>query len=431
MSRKVFISFLGKTDYSECKYGNPSSEKVKYIQEATLYHLNAKQWPSDSAAYILLTKDAESANWNDNGHIDRTTKERKENQGLKKRLELMELPFSVMPIDKLPDGNNENEIWTIFQRVFDVIKDGDELYFDLTHGFRYLPMLILVLGNYSKFLKAVTVKSITYGNFESSKDGIAPIIDITSLSLLQDWTFAAGQYLKSGNAERLVELCQDEIKPVLKETKGADENARNLKNFISKLSSVVEERQTCRGMDIIKSTSLGSLKNISTAIKKDTIVKPFYPIFEKIKSSLEPFDEKENIKNGLMAASWCYDNGLYQQAATILQEFVVSFFCLRHGIKINDDTKREIINSAFTIKDKKLPEDEWKNTNEQEIAKIKEVLDDELFCNSELISYFKNLTEVRNDFNHSGMRSKREPMKPSNIKANIKKCIDGFRRLLI
>ena len=38
------------------------------------------------------------------------------------------------------------------------MQDGDELYFDLTHGFRYLPMLVMVLINYSKFLKYAAEK---------------------------------------------------------------------------------------------------------------------------------------------------------------------------------------------------------------------------------------------------------------------------------
>ena len=258
---------------------------------------------------------------------------------------------------------------------------------------------------------------------------LKPIMDLTSISVLQDWTFAAGQYLESGNVERLVKLCKEEIKPVMRMSEGKDETAQNLGRFVNRLSAVIEERQTCRGLDIINSTSLGILKSVAENLENTTFIKPFNPIIEKIKASLVSFDENNNVRNGLSAAVWCYDNGLYQQSATILQEFVVSFFCLRHDIRIDDEDNREIINKAFNIKSNNIPEIEWEAKDEQKI-KIKEVLSDDLFDNEKLINYFQNLTEVRNDFNHSGMRSKRMPMKPTNIKENIKKCICGFAVIL-
>ena len=429
MARKVFISVLGTGPYSECTYGinNTPIMSTRYIQLATLKNLlqtgidNEEQWTENDAALIFVTSKSKSDQW-----IVGKTREGIEREGLKAESEKMNLPFELAPID-IKDGKNEDEIWEIFNTIFRQIKEGDELYFDITHAFRYLPMLLLVLVNYAKFLKNVTVKSITYGNFMDSND-VKPIMDLTSIAVLQDWTFAAGQYLENGSVDRLVSLCEQEFKPILKETKGADVAAQNLKAFIAKLSAVTEERKTCRGMDIINSTSFKGLKECADNLE-ETFVDAFNPIFEKIKSSLVSFDEKENVRNGLSAAVWCYDNGLFQQAATILQEFVVSFFCLRHDIRIDDEENREIINKAFIIKFNNITEDNWEIDSEKK-DKLNEVLSDELFANKTLISSFNNLTEVRNDFNHSGMRSKRLPMKPQAIKDNIKKCICAFAVIL-
>jgi len=429
MARKVFISVLGTGPYSECTYGINGKPvmSTRYIQLATLSYLiqsgieKNEKWTDNDAAFIFVTKKSKSDQW-----IFGKTREGVDKEGLKAESETLNLPFVLTPID-IKDGKDENEIWEIFNTIFKLINEDDELYFDITHAFRYLPMLLLVLINYAKFLKKVTVKSITYGNFMNPNE-VKPIMDLTSISVLQDWTFAAGQYLENGSANRLVALCEQEFKPVLKETKGADTAAQNLKAFITKLSAVTEERKTCRGMDIIKSTSFKGLKECADNLE-ETFVDAFNPIFEKIKSSLVSFDENENVKNGLSAAVWCYDNGLYQQSATILQEFVVSFFCLRHDIRIDDEENREIINKAFNIKFNKTPEAGWKIADEK-IDKLKQVLADDLFDNYVLINSFNSLTEVRNDFNHSGMRSKRSPMKPQAIKDNIKKCICAFSVIL-
>lgn len=435
MVRKVFISVLGATNYGECFYtmGNKkiTEKPTRYIQEATLaYLIKEEEWNKDDVAYILLTEISKKKNWQDDGH------KTKDGQiivqpGLESCLKEMKSSFSIETIDALPDGNNEDEIWEIFERVFEKIQDGDELYFDLTHGFRYLPMLILVLGNYSKFLKGVKVRSITYGNYEgrNRETNEAAIIDLLPLSSLQDWASAAGQYLAYGNISKLKELCENEFKPILKETKGKDEDAKKLRTFVNKLEKVVEERQTCRGVSIIESKSFAELKNASNEIN-DTFISPLNPIIAKIKQSFVSFDDEENVRNGFSAAVWCFNNNLLQQSATILQEFVVSFICLRHNISIDDEDLRISVNKAFSIKMNNIPQDKWMVKDEGEKVKVVEILSDSLFGDKNFICAFNKLTEVRNDYNHSGMRSNRPPLKPANIKTQIRECINDVGVIL-
>lgn len=435
MARKVFISVLGTGFYDTCKYVNPTdkfiSSETHFVQHATLEYIKANEWTSDDVILILLTKKAREDNWDKTitKRFDVKSQSEKPYIRLESIIDRMNLRCKTTTLS-IPDGIDETEMWRIFTILFDALKDEDELYFDLTHSFRYLPMLLLVLGNYAKFLKAITVKHISYGNYEArnKETNEAPIVDLLSLSQLQDWTFAAGQYLDSGNVEKLTELSNKEIKPILAKTKGSDASAKNLKSFITSLNSVIEERQTCRGISIIKSENIKKLKENADNIES-TFITPLNPIFNKIKSSLIYFDEQENVKNGFASAVWCYNNGLLQQSATILQEFVVSFFCLRHNIPIDDEKQRELINSAFAIKFNHLEETKWKG-NEKENKEIKTILIDDLFDNNELISLFNNLTEVRNDLNHSGMRSKRAPLSVISIKDNILKCINGFAKIL-
>lgn len=440
MARRVFISVLGTGFYGKCKYtrGEYNSEKAsetRFVQQSTLEYLNVYDWTKNDAAIFLLTSKAKSQNWNKEikSRVNLSTKEEEEYFGLEYVLEQMNMPVEICPVD-IPDGKDEDEMWDIFNTLFNELKDGDELYFDLTHSFRYIPMLVLVLGNYSKFLKNVTIKSITYGNYEARNENNAPIVDLLPLSALQDWTYAAGQFLESGNVRRLQHLCNEELKPILKETKGRDTDATNLKAFINTLGDVIDERQMCRGMSIIKSESFSKLKSVSDKLET-TKIDPLNPVFDKIKQSMVYFDENENVKNGYSAAVWCFQNGLLQQSATILQEFVISFVCLRHGIQIDDEGKRDWVTSAFTIKSKNLLEKDWRLNKDLELAEvqkanIKRILEDDLFESKDFINAFVNLSEVRNDYNHSGMRSKRSPLSTNSIKANIEKCINFFGSLL-
>ncbi len=425
MARKVFISFLGATNYDICDYhkNGQSYGHVRFIQEATLRYLNKEEpWTNDDIAYILLTKGAESNNWIDGGHIDKKTN--KALEGLKSRLDVFSI--QIEPINNIPDGNTEDEIWEIFNRIFEKIQNDDTLFFDLTHGYRYLPMLMIVLGNYAKFLKNVSVRSITYGNYEVSEKGTKPgqIMDLLPLSTLQDWTYAAGQFLDSGNVEKLVTLGNNSLKPLLSNKNTRTNDIINLKKLIENLYRLTDDIVTCRGLKIINSKSVQTLTFLFCELPT-TFIKPFNPILEKIKLSIEPFDKNNNINNCYTAAEWCYDHGMYQPSATLLQEGVVSFFCKRHSFDITDEEKRNCVNNAFSIKVSNQPEEKWKGDK----ILINELLNDDYLNDEVFVNLFRNLTETRNDFLHSGMRSKRQPQEPSNIKSNIEKCLCGFKPL--
>lgn len=429
MARKVFISFLGTGYYQPCKYakGDFCSPELCFIQEATLQYLSTQQpWSENDVAYILLTKGALKTNWVNDGHIDRDTHETSE--GLKQRLNNACLPMPIEPVTDLPDGNSEQKIWDIFTRVYDLLQDGDELHFDLTHGYRYLPMLILVLGNYAKFLKKVTIKHISYGNYEgrNRETNEAPIVDLLPLSALQDWTNATSNYTTCGNAEGIARLTTDAILPILKATKGQDESAKKLRTMSSRLNSVVDSLNVCRGMNIVSGEQASQLVTAIDDID-NVAIKPLSPIMNVIKQSILPFAQLNTTANTIKAAKWCHDHNLLQQAITILQEGVVTILCQRNGIEINDESKRECINQAFKISYKNWQDEEskWK-VNDNNIVLVRRLLRDPWLLDQEFVNLFSNMTEVRNDFNHSGMRNVRPPMPPDKLKKNIKKCIDSM-----
>ena len=284
MPRKVFISFLGTSLYQECEYTKGDfSYKSRFIQEATFRYLSTiENWTETDRILVLLTKKAERVNWLDNNSVGTGDHEPGIKEGLRSVLERTDSLVKIDTIQDLPEGKDEEEIGSIFDKIYSYLQDGDSLYFDLTHAFRYLPMLILVLGNYAKFLKGVSIKSITYGNWEMSSHGTqpAPIIDLLSLSELQDWTFAAGQFIESGNADQLISLSKKEYIPILKDTSGQDESARKMRAFTESLAKVISERQSCRGLDIISGESINRVNTDFLNLNIDSS-RPYAPISAK------------------------------------------------------------------------------------------------------------------------------------------------------
>lgn len=428
MARKVFISFLGATNYGECSYvrGTFKSKVTRYIQTATLNYLQVEKWSKDDIALILLTDLAEKRNWEDNGHKD------KENNilelpGLKSELEKMNLPMVVKPIDHLPNGDNEQEIWTIFNRLYGELKDDDELYFDLTHGFRYLPMLVLVMGNYAKFLKQAKVKSITYGNYEGrNKDtNEALIVDLLPLTVLQDWTFAAADFIENGNGNRLEVLTNNHVKSNAQYTKR--QKAR-YEELASSIKSVVEDFKNCRGVNIANFVNINNMNTIMGLIEyinKDIV--PLSPIIKKIKKDFSVFRESEEVANGFKAVDWCLNHGLIQQATTMLEETIVTYFALRHGIDIQDHIMRDCVNNAIYICSYKLEGDRkmWNQNARNNETLINEILHDEKLTKILCDRFLTLACGTRNDINHAGMRKK--PKTSKDLEKETKNMLLYFR----
>lgn len=432
MARKVFISVLGAGLYESCKYtiNNFSSTETRFIQQATLEYLNAQEWSVDSKAFFLLTDKARMTNWIVEGEqrYDKNKEIIVPYKGLKKVLESTQLPFHCEEIF-IPDGKDDAEMWTIFETTFNLLKDGDELYFDLTHSFRYLPMLILVLGNYAKFLKKASVCSITYGNYEARNKSTneAPIVDLLPLSSLQDWTFATADFLKNGYADRLVELADRGLNPLMRCDETRTGEIIKLRGFINHLKSFSLDIQTCRGLNIIEASTIKKIKDDINSLNK-IVIPQLEPVLQKVSESVASFDDSGSVMNAFKAARWCYDNQLYQQATTFLEEGIISYFCQRHGIVINDNNKRELVTSAFIIKGLGKPEEEWRVKDEWKQL-LREIVNDELLNDPRIVSTFNTIAQLRNDYNHCGMR--KSVLKPNIIKDNISSFLNFIVPLLI
>lgn len=431
MARKLFISFLGAGFYEECTYFDSSRhyKRTRYIQEATLEQIGVKSWVPTDAVRFFITDKAKADNWDKDNEIRYNTKLKKEvpYTRLGKIIENLHLKVDIKPVFDVPVGNNEEEMWKIFQMVFDEIHEGDELYIDLTHAFRYLPMLVLVLSNYAKFLKNIKIAHLSYGNYEVHDDnGNAPIVDLLPLTKLQDWTSAASEYLNHGYAAKLKDNIMETLRPLLKSSDTRTDNVTNVREFASSLSTFAAERLMCRGLDIEEGTAENTLSDVISRIE-NTGIAPLNPVFHKIRESISKYDN--SIDNCISAAKWCSDRNLYQQAATLLREGVVSYFCKKHSDVFRMDNKddRTIVSDTFQIIKKNMPEDKW-NVDEKDRSKVKVLLQDKQFANKELVAKFISLRDLRNDYNHAGFRENATSSK--KLVDKIKNAIDTFTKFL-
>lgn len=403
---KIFLSFLGTTLYTECNYvyKDQRAENVHFVQEALLQFFAGDFGPADKI-FIYLTEQAREVNWlpSDNG------------PGLQAVLRQKNLQAQIMPTD-IPRGDSEQEIWDIFNIVFSGIEPGDEVILDITHGFRSLPMLGIVLLNYARMLKNIRIRGIYYGAFEvlgpaykvrdmDPEQRNAPVFNLTSFETLQQWTAGADNFIHYGNSQKLVSLIKDEISPQLKEKKGRDEQLNNLKKLANTLNHVAGLFQTNRGTMIFEGNYFKELREAMQRIR-DIRFKALNPILDQLEHKLQNFMAND-IRNGFAAVRWCIKHNLVQQGITILQETIISLLLLRRKRPFNSTKPRMAVSSALSFIKKPIPQDHWNENAKLHKDLVDAVIKDPLA--RALSGYYNKLSESRNSINHGGYLDHRKP----------------------
>jgi len=431
MARKLFISVLGSTNYFQCKYqlGDFTSNDCYFVQTATLdLHKVRETWQETDRCYILLTKGDKGSkknNWEDcpGKHYE---------HGLKYQLEEMRLPCPIIP----KEINNEFDIWEIFNLLYGLVDedyenyDGYDLYIDITHSFRYIPMLLVVFSNFAKFMRQTKVKSITYGNWEARnpETNIAPFIDLTPLVALQAWTAAADQFITAGAIDKMSEI----MNPITAiDVRNPDIRRTEVRKFMGNLRKMIGERQTCQGYDIIESTAISDVKHGIDRARNNIRnlnaegVKPFERIIDKIKESVDEFNEESDILNVFRTADWCYRHGMHQQALTLLREGILTYLMMQYNSNVNwysdysnrEGFSQEIQNEAYSQNpyDRRHPE-----KNEKENWHFRGFFEEE--ADNELAEVYIQLTDIRNQYNHGGMLERHKSTE------EIVECIENALR---
>lgn len=389
-----FISVLGNRPYEECSYymdhQDNKAKESHYVQYSIL-ELLQKQGVVPDKIIVLTTQEAYENNWiknikanNDSG-LESILKEFCQSSGAEAR--------NIM----IPAGKNEEELWEMFNVVLNCIDEGDEIILDITHSFRYIPMLTFIVLIYARIVKKCTIKDVYYGAYEAAKNGDAPIYVLTPYVTLFDWIIAVERYLSTGDAERLMELTKTEAAKIsrgIRKSIPSDgeldkrllfrepDTLRLLAESMHYFSEVI---RTCRGPEITQAiTDLREKVDLVVESAAHERVKPLSPIIDLVKYRFDRFHTGSSVLNAIESAKWCLEKRMYQQGFTILQEGLISWACEQEALDIQDVNERKRITSAahITSKSSLVSDDQYKA----------------------VFGIISNMSAIRNDINHAGWR---------------------------
>lgn len=394
----VYLSMLGTTNYDPCTYVFKDGSKVpdvRFVQEATVKQA-CSRWSSVDRILVFTTSKAERYNWNDGGHQDKETG--KPLEGLRSRLRRLGLCPEIIRNVWIPEGADEDEIWQIFQIISENLCEGDNIIFDITHGFRSIPMLALVILQYAKVIKNVSLERIYYGALEAKKDDVVPVFDLTPFDELLEWTQAIDHFLTAGNASKALQLAERGIRRIKKVLRRPDPDADFLKRVASKLQDFSLNLSTCRGPRI--SVDASELKNLLEGTNIPSDLPAFKPLLKKLRHELDTFSGKE-LEDGIAAAKWCLNHNLIQQGFTILQEAVVTDVVTRLKLDRLKYEDREIVSQAAALLVKKDQEsNQTDSTSGELLAACVHLIE----AQPGFATDYDRLRGHRNDLNHAGWR---------------------------
>jgi len=411
--KKKLLTFLGSNPYQKVIYHKGDFEvDTRFVQEALLELLG-----KDLEVTVFLTELSKKKNW---FGIDM------EYDGLKKILD--EKGISYKEVD-IYDGKNNEEVWKNFDIIYDTLMEEDEIYIDITHSFRSIPIIFMSVLNYAKFTKNVNIKGIFYGAFEAKKENRAPIFDLTLFNKITEWAIGAEKLISTGDGEIFSDIIHDTISPILRETKGRSEILKTVKKANSILKVFSYDLKSSRGI-IIPETGF-ELKKYLLQLKNIEIqsLKPFEKIIEKILDSVKFYTNEDIISDIHHTIRLCRDYKLIQQGFTLLSENIINYVCLKADLPINNKkvrgkSGREIAKDIlFSFNNDRS---QLIKLNNYELELKKKLSN---YLNHEMADFYLQVSDFRNDLNHGGYRL--HPIKYDRFIEKLDEYINKFEILFL
>ena len=326
---------MGTNNYVLCRYTMDDivSAPVRFVQEALIEH-TCKDWTEADRIFIFCTSKestgangSKEVNWLDNGQY--RVSDESEKIGLQHRLQDLQARIGLKPqIEQLDieAGFSEEEIWDIFNTVYSKLQPQDQIYFDVTHAFRSIPLFSVVLFNYSKMMIGTQLVSIMYGAFEKLgpafkvkelpiDERVAPVIDLTNIARLQEYNQIAGSQKGFGKVKQLKEAIASEL------AENSSLAVRDLCNSISELDEYIATIN-------IKAIKTGKFvskfrNNYKNVKKRMSLTGPLGNLLDELNRETADFVSENNYRNIEAAINWTIKHDMLMQAYPMAEEYIV------------------------------------------------------------------------------------------------------------
>lgn len=145
----------------------------------------------------------------------------------------------------IPFAKDTKEQIEILSVLSEKLGDKEKVVLDVTHSFRHLPMLSLVVARFLKRTQNIDVEHIYYGALEMSESNKTPVIMLDGMLTMLDWVDALTTFDKDGDYGQFADLLErenfDKNKAELIKQASFFERTSNSTQAYEKLNSVFDD----------------------------------------------------------------------------------------------------------------------------------------------------------------------------------------------
>ena len=409
------LTFLGVGKYEETVYIWRDKEHLsRFAPVASCHFLQPDQ------LIVFLTEEAEQ----------QVFEELKAN--LPKHLDIRPVP--------VPLGKDDHELWQIFDQVTGAVSAGEDVAFDITHGLRSFPLLGLLVAAFLRSGLEVNVRAVLYGAFDVRDQNTiphrTPMFDLTTQLTLLEWAVAADRFNRTGDARYLASLVKNQQKDLaIKAGKNPEllDQIGRLSNLAGALTSISQSLQLIRPYQAMEQIAgLGErIEKAHPALDMAAAARPFSLLLESIVHTYEPLAQTDPLNVGNLRQTlsversmihWYVERERWIQAVSLAREWLVSWVMIQLGmVNITKLSARQRIENVVggEAHDFLNAKQTGQTFTPVFLASLQNV--------ENILSLWLELTDVRNDIDHAGMRE--NPRKPEDLIQQIELCIDKINHL--
>lgn len=402
MARAVYLSFLGAGVYRPVRYtwDRRQAKETPYAQEAELELL-----PKQDEVYIFATQTSERAHWLRQTHKDHQTKQIiDEGPGLRPRLEALGVQPHLVLID---EDLSVHAQWETFQKLLEIVQPGDQLIFDMTHGFRAVPVIFSSALHFLRLSRGVELKHVLYGK---EKDP-AQIIDYVDFYAIQDWTEGVSRLVESADAGKLAALSAQGSTLPMSGFEGAP-----LTQALDAMTQAVRNVEVHQ----VEAKTRAALQRVREALNTATaqnatastlLLQMIEEKFSAILSAapLTGAYDRDYFEVQLKVIDLLLEHQMLMQAFTSMREYLGSLGLLGYQKKLKFNNSKGQGKRSYAdvfLRMISYPRDSWSFESNDQKRQVEGLLPFyECLASAELVGDFsaltKDITDIRNGFDHA------------------------------
>lgn len=276
-------------------------------------------------------------------------------------------------------GIDQKEIWEnfdTFMMINQEIEVGDEIYLDITHSFRSIPIFMYLMLDFISTLniKNIKLSGVYYGMLDISPElGYTPVVDLKVLFAISHWVKAAHSFINYGNGYLIAErINNEEVKKKI----------RNITELLQ-LNSLVELQTQIRKL----SKELNKVGKPAGTVEE----KAFAYVLPSVRNLLIRLSDIEDSSLfQLELSKWFFENHYYSNGYICLAEAIITKLCIIYGCDYSLEKDRK------KIKTKVLSSKVMNYNNSKEEEKVY------LY---KLYIFNKKISKIRNRCAHGSFRN--------------------------